>query len=64
MADLTGESFASGASGAGVNEVIQKELAKIKDPAIHQWASYIIGYAVAGTVGGATATSGTKNIII
>jgi filamentous hemagglutinin len=64
MADLAGGSFASGAAGAGINEAIQKELAKITDPALHQWASYIIGSAVSGTVGGATAVSGTKNNLL
>ncbi len=67
MSDLGGSSFASGAIGAGVNEAIQGELKKIKDPGLHQWASYIVGSAAASIVGGnaqtggSTAASGTKN---
>ncbi|QDR79928.1 Hemagglutinin repeat protein [Sporomusa termitida] len=69
MADLGGGDALSGAAGAGVNEAVQKELAKIfKDnPDLHQWASAIIGAAAATVVGGdaqtggSTAASGTKN---
>ncbi|SMD18223.1 hemagglutinin repeat-containing protein, partial [Sporomusa malonica] len=67
MAQMGGGSFGSGAVGAGVNEAIQGELAKIKDPALHQWASALVGAAAAKTVGGnaqtgvSTAVSGTKN---
>ncbi|SMD16447.1 polymorphic toxin type 43 domain-containing protein, partial [Sporomusa malonica] len=67
MANLGGGSFASGATGAAVNEAVQSELAKIKDTAAHQWASAIIGAAAASVVGGnsqtgaSTAVSGTKN---
>jgi hypothetical protein len=64
MSELAGSGFTAGAKGAGFNEAIQKELSKIKDPALHQWASYIIGSAVGGTVGGATAVSGTKNNLL
>jgi hypothetical protein len=67
MSDLGGSSFTSGAVGAGVNEAIQKQLSKITDPDLHQWASVIVGAAAAKTVGGSaqagasTAASGTKN---
>ncbi|MEN6413985.1 MAG: hemagglutinin repeat-containing protein, partial [Veillonellales bacterium] len=67
MAKLGGGNFASGAAGAGFNQLIQNELGKIKDPAIHQWASAIVGAAAAKVVGGnaqtgaSTAASETKN---
>ncbi|CUH94301.1 hypothetical protein P22_0367 [Propionispora sp. 2/2-37] len=68
MSELTGSGFTSGAIGAGVNELVQKELEKqFKDhPDMWQWASYIIGTAAAkvvdgdGQAGGSTAVSGTK----
>jgi len=67
MAQLGGGNFASGAVGAGFNEAIQGELAKIKDPAVHQWASALVGAVASKVVGGdittgaSTAASGTKN---
>jgi filamentous hemagglutinin len=67
MAKLGGGSFASGATGAGVNQLIQNELANIKDPAAHQWASALVGGVAAKLVGGnaqtgaSTAISETKN---
>ncbi|BBB90465.1 two-partner secretion domain-containing protein [Methylomusa anaerophila] len=67
MADLGGGNVVSSAVGAGVNEAIQTELAKIKDSALHQWASAIVGSAAAAVIGGdaqtgaSTAASGTKN---
>ena len=60
MSELTGSGFSSGAVGAGFSEIIQKELSKITDPALRQWASYIISTSVTGTVGGITALYGTK----
>jgi hypothetical protein len=61
MAKLGDGNFLAGASGATVNELIQKELSKIKDPALHQWASAAVGAAVGGIVGGKTgAQSGTS----
>lgn len=67
MSTLGGNGFASGAVGAGLNETFQKELAKIKDPDVHQWASALVGATPAKIVGGdaqtgaSTAVSGTKN---
>ncbi|GMA99536.1 hemagglutinin repeat-containing protein [Pelosinus sp. IPA-1] len=60
MSQLTGNGFGSGAVGAGFSEFIQKELSNITDPALRQWASYIISTATTGTVGGVTALYGTK----
>jgi hypothetical protein len=68
MAKLGDGNFLAGASGAAVNEMMQKELSKIKDPALHQWASAAVGAAVGGIVGGktgvksgaSTAAMGTK----
>jgi methylmalonyl-CoA mutase cobalamin-binding subunit len=68
MAKLGDSNFLAGASGAAVNELMQKELSKIKDPALHQWASAAVGAAVGGIVGGkhgaqsgaSTAAMGTK----
>lgn len=58
---MTGAGFASGAAVAGLNEIVQKELAKLKDPSLHQIASGIIGAAAGSTAGAATAVSGTRN---
>ena len=68
MAKLGDGNFLAGASGAAVNELMQKELSKIKDPALHQWASAALGAAVGGMTGGkngaqsgaGTAARGTK----
>lgn len=67
MSDFGGNSFTSGALSAGLNEAVQGELGKIKDPGIHQLVSAIIGAAAAKVVGGdaqvgaSIAASGTKN---
>ncbi len=69
MAKLGDGNFLAGASGAAVNELMQKELSKIKDPALHQWASAAVGAAVGGMTGGktgaqsgaGTAASGTRH---
>lgn len=66
MSDFGGSSFVSGAVGAGINEALQKELSNIKDPALHQWASALVGATASKVVGGnaqtgaSTAVSGTK----
>jgi filamentous hemagglutinin len=67
MAQMGGGDALSGGVGAGVNEAMQKELSNITDPALRQWASYVVGSTAAklagGTpqTGGSTAASGTKN---
>ena len=69
MSELTKGGFLAGASGAMINEMIQDKLSDMfKDnPAMHQWASALIGGVVAqvvadnAQVGSATASSGTKN---
>ncbi|MCD8360104.1 MAG: hemagglutinin repeat-containing protein [Acidaminococcaceae bacterium] len=69
MSELTGSGFLAGASGAAVNEFIQKQLSDaFKDnPDMHQWASAIVGAAVSGVVSGnaqsgaSSAASGTKH---
>jgi len=69
MSELTNSGFLAGASGAMVNEMIQDKLSDMfKDnPAMHQWASALIGGVVAqvaadnAQMGVATASSGTKN---
>ena len=67
MAKLGGGSFVSGAAGAGINQLVINELANIKDPAVMQWASAIIGAAAAKVVSGtaqtgaSVAASETKN---
>ena len=43
MSKLGGSSFVAGAAGAGINEVIIKELGEIRDPAVMQWASAAVG---------------------
>nr|OZC15884.1 putative ribonuclease YeeF [Sporomusa silvacetica DSM 10669] len=67
MAKLGGGSFASGAVGAGFNQLLMNELKNIKDPAAMQWASAIVGAAATKVVGGnaqtgaSVAASETKN---
>ena len=69
MSELTNSGFLVGASGAMINEMIQDKLSDMfKDnPAMHQWASALIGGVVAqvvaddAQVGASTASSGTKN---
>lgn len=69
MSELTNSGFLAGASGAMVNEMIQDKLSDMfKDnPAMHQWASALIGGVVAqvaadnAQAGAGTASSGTKN---
>ena len=69
MSELTNSGFLAGASGAMINEMIQDKLSDMfKDnPAMHQWASALIGGVVAqvvaadAQVGASTASSGTKN---
>jgi len=56
MAKLGGGSFASGATGAGVTQLVMNELKNIKDPAVLQWASAIVGAVAAKIVGGDTNT--------
>jgi len=63
-----GESnFASGAAGAGLTQLVMNELKNIKDPAVLQWASAIVGAVAAKLVGGdaqtgaSVAASATKN---
>ena len=67
MAQLGGGSFASGAASGGINQLVMTELAKIKDPALLQWASAVVGAAAAKLTGGSVqagasiAASQTKN---
>ena len=69
MGELTNNGFLAGASGAMINEMIQDKLSDMfKDnPAMHQWASALIGGVVSqvvadnAQVGASTASSGTKN---
>lgn len=69
MSELTNSGFLAGASGAMINEMIQDKLSDMfKDnPAMHQWASALIGGVVAqvaadnAQAGAGTASSGTKN---
>lgn len=68
MAELGGSDFTSGASGALINEMVQEKLGEVfeDDPAMHQWASALIGGVVSEIVSGnaqagaSTATSETK----
>jgi len=67
MAKLGGGSFASGAASGGITQLVMNELANIKDPAVLQWASAIVGAAAAKLAGGnaqtgaSVAASETKN---
>jgi len=66
MSSIMGASFTSGATGAGLNEAVIKEIAKIHDPGTAQIVSAIVGAAAAKAVGGtagagaSAAASGTK----
>ena len=66
MSSITGAGFTSGAVGAGLNETVIKEIAKIPDPGTAQIVSAIVGAAAAKAVGGTAgagasgAASGTK----
>lgn len=70
MAKLGGDSFVSGAAGAGFNQIVMNELKNIKDPAAMQWASMIVGAAAGKVVGGnaqtgaSVAASETKNNVL
>ena len=69
MSELTDSELLAGASGAMINEMIQDKLSDMfkDDPAMHQWASALIGGVVSQVVadnaqaGAGTASSGTKN---
>jgi filamentous hemagglutinin len=67
MSKFGGSNFASGAAGAGINQLVMNELKNIKDPAVLQWASAIVGAVAAKLVGGdaqtgaSVAASATKN---
>ena len=69
MSELTNSGFLAGASGAMVNEMVQDKLSDMfkDDPAMHQWASALIGGVVSqvaannAQTGASTAVSGTKN---
>ena len=66
-AKLGGSDFKSGAISGAVNEIFINEIAKLGDPALMQWASYILGKTVAklthgnAETGGNVAASATKN---
>ena len=68
MSELGNGDFISGASGAAVNEMVQKKLADAfkDDPAMHQWASAFIGGIVSEITvgdmisGASSASKGTK----
>lgn len=66
ISNLAGETFKTGAAGAGLNEIAQKELSKIGDSGLHEIASLIIGKVGAKIVkgdsgiGAAIALDGTK----
>ena len=67
MSKLGGGTFGTGAMSAGVNQLVMNELKNIKDPALMQWASAIVGAAAAKIVNGnaqtgaSIAASETKN---
>ncbi|WP_199883794.1 VENN motif pre-toxin domain-containing protein [Anaerosinus massiliensis] len=67
MAKLGGGDFASGAAGAGFNQLVMNELKNIKDPGLMKIASALIGGVAAKIVGGdsntgaSVAVSETKN---
>ncbi|SDF86819.1 DUF637 domain-containing protein [Sporomusa acidovorans] len=62
MSQFAGGSFASGATSAGFTQIIQNQLANIKDPATLQWVSGIIGAVASKLVGGNGLTGGSISI--
>ena len=72
MSELSDSGFLAGASGVMINEMIQDKLSDMfkDDPAMHQWASALIGGVVSQVVadnaqaGAGTASSGTKNNVL
>ena len=69
MSELSNEKFLAGASSATINEMVQKELSEAfkDDPAMHQWASTLIGSTVSqiiegnAQIGASSASSATRN---
>lgn len=59
MAKVGGGNFASGAAAGGFNQLVMNELANIKDPALMQWASAVLGAAAAKAAGGDAQTGGS-----
>lgn len=59
---LGGGDFASGAVGSGFNQLLINELAKIKDPALLQWATFITSSVASKLVGGDGLTGGSVSI--
>ncbi|VBB09344.1 pectin lyase fold/virulence factor [Lucifera butyrica] len=62
MSQMSGGSFGSGAASAGLTQIVTSELAKIKDPALMQWASYVVGAASSAAVGGNAQTGGSITV--
>lgn len=62
MSELSNKKFLAGASSATINEMVQKELSEAfkDDPAMHQWASTLIGSTVS-QIGASSASSATRN---
>ena len=64
---LAGDGKTSGATAGFLNEALQKELAKINDPTLHELASSMIGFVASkimhkdGKTGAAISASATKN---
>ncbi len=52
MSKVGGGKFADGAASAGLTQLVMNELKNIKDPAVLQWATAIVGAAAAKVVGG------------
>lgn len=59
LSQMSGGSFASGATSAAFNQIFIKELSKITDPALLQWASFIVGATVSELTGGDGLTGGS-----
>ena len=56
MSKVGGGKFAEGAASAGLTQLVMNELKNIKDPALLQWATAIVGAAAAKVVGGKAQT--------
>jgi len=62
ISQLTSGNFASGAASVGVSQLLINELSKINDPALLQWASFVVGEAVSKLAGGDPLVGGSLTV--
>jgi len=62
MSKIAGGSFTSGATSAGFTQYITNELTQLRDPALIQWASFVVGATVSELTGGNGLTGGSITV--